>query len=526
MVGTCVWRARGRWRGFGRDRRGAIALMAALATPVVLMSAALGIEVAHWSAVQIETQRVADMAAIGGGVAWVAYGKASPTPVLTQSPCNSASAPQACVAAVAAAQAAELNGASGTSNQTWSDGSETLSDNAIAVTVVPSNKSFNGDPPTLQVTVNETIPVIFAQLFDAASTETIQATAISEIVTTAGQGQWNGPQPCLVALSKTGNGIAAAYDTSSDSTTGSASITATGCGVRSNADINAGSTTWTTDGIYAAGTVNIPSWASDQSDTGGSITPVANAGTIPDPYASDTALQTAMANASSATGPTITCTGGVPNCGIPSTAGSTYNGSYCTSYGTCTLKPGNYNGFSITSGPYGAGQYTFTLEPGLYVFNGNMSFTGSNIVIDGAGVTIIMANGDTFTGSSSFTMNISAPDTTSAATNGGFAGIAFATESSTTSNYCSQGGTMVMCGSSSVAIDGVVYVPNGTYATSGSTATTGCTEMLAGSVALGVGSYFSGTFSDNNNDCTTLGAASFGSTYTSTTGTSVASLVQ
>ena len=287
--------------------------------------------------------------------------------------------------------------------------------------------------------------------------------------------------------------------------------------------------TWTTDGIYAAGAVNIPSWASDQSDTGGSITPVANAGTIPDPYAGNAALIQAFANATTATGPSINCSS--MYCGLPASSSGSNNGSYCTtgpnpgvgSPATCTLKPGNYSGFNVSSG----GPFTFNLQPGLYVFNGNINAT-SNVTVNGAGVTVIMASGSTLVGGASFTLNLSAPDPSSAASYGGIAGIAFATNSSATASTCRMGGTLVFCGSSSLTVNGVIYAPNGTFSTNGSTTvTTGCTELLAGSVALGVGSSFNGTFTDNNNDCTTtLGAASFGSTYTSTTGTSVASLVQ
>lgn len=279
--------------------------------------------------------------------------------------------------------------------------------------------------------------------------------------------------------------------------------------------------------VDAAGAISIPSWVSDQSNSGGNITPQANAGTIPDPYASNAALIQAFANATTATGPSINCS--IMYCGLPANSSGSNNGSYCTtgpnpgvgSPATCTLMPGNYSGFNISSG----GPFTFNLQPGLYVFNGNISAL-SNVTINGSGVTVVMASGSTLAGGASFTLNLSAPDSSSAASYGGIAGIAFATNSSATTTTCGMGGTLVFCGSSSVTVDGVIYAPNGTFNTDGSTTTTGCTELLAGSVSLGVGSYFSGTFSDNNNDCTTLGATSFGSTYQSSGGTSTASLVQ
>ncbi|MBW4093396.1 MAG: hypothetical protein HIU82_20190 [Proteobacteria bacterium] len=527
MIGTCARPGRGGGRRFAGDRRGAIALIAALAAPAVLMSVALGIEVAHWSAVQIETQRIADMAAIGGGAAWVAYPKEKPA---AAAPCTTPS--QACVAAVAAADVAAVNGAGATSTPSWSWNAGntvgTLQDNMVTVVVSTASAGAglkkSGDP-IVKVTVQQAVPLAFARLFKAASTETLQASAVSEIAASGG-GTWAGPQPCLAALSPTGTGITAAY--ANGNNTGYAVITATGCSVRSNANISAGSTDWNTDGIYAAGTVAIPSWATDQANGGGNITPQANAGTIPDPYASNAAVQQAFTNATTATGPTINC-GNTLYCGLPASASASNNGSYCTtapypgngSPATCTLMPGNYSGINITSG----GPFTLNLQPGLYVFNGNIN-VASSVTINGSGVTVILASGKTLTGGASFTLNLSAPDTATAQSYGGIAGIALATSSAATTNTCGMGGTLVFCGNSNVTVDGVIYAPNATFNTAGSTTTTGCTELLAGSVSLGVGSYFNGTFSDNNNDCTTLGAASFGSTYQTAGGTSTASLVQ
>ena len=55
-----------RRRGLAADRRGAIALVAGIAAPVLLGAIALGVEVAHWSSVQLDTQRITDLAALAG----------------------------------------------------------------------------------------------------------------------------------------------------------------------------------------------------------------------------------------------------------------------------------------------------------------------------------------------------------------------------------------------------------------------------------------------------------------------------
>ena len=476
-------------RGFVRARRAGVALLAALAAPALLMSVALGIEVAHWSAVQLDTQRVADMAAVAGAQAWLAYPnepKIKATP-----PCQTPS--QSCVAAVAAAEVAELNGATGATTRTWNATTGTLSDSTITVTVsTTGNGVRKSTDPTVAVGVSQSVAVGFARLFDAKATETLSATAVSEIENSQG---WAGPQPCLAALTtaaKGGTGITYA---------GWTTVSATGCSVRSNANVNeTGSGNWNTQGIYAAGSVSIPSWVSDTYNNGSTLTPVPNAGTIPDPYSGDQAVQTALKTAGTVTGSSISCSN--QNCGLPGSAGSGFNGSYCTGQGTgsvtCTLEPGNYGGFNVTSG----GPYTFNLQPGMYYFNGNINLTNYTTT-NGSGVTI--ATSGTFTGANTFNFYVNAPTSAQAASTGGIAGLAIAGNTT---------GTISVSGNPQMQIGGVMYFPNATFSGSGSTSATGsatesCFEIIAGSITLGGYSGYAG-------NCPTMGALTFGSTYTST----------
>jgi len=492
MIGMRAWS--GAERGFGRDRRAAIALIAALAAPVVLISVAMGIEVAHWSAVQIETQRVADMAALAGGVAWVAYPGENPK---AASPCQTPS--QACVAAVAAADVAEVNGAVGTTTPSWTWNAAatigTLSDSAVTVVVSTASAGAGLDhsaDPMVKVTVQQSVPLGFGHLLKAAATETLGAAAIAEVTTT-------GPQPCLAALSPTGTGIT--YE-------GSTTVQATGCSIRSNAGITeTGSGYWNTEGIYAAGTVSLPSYFGPGQvvdNNGNPITPQSNAGTIPDPYADNPTVQNALTQAANATGPSINCS--TLYCGLPASSAESNNGSYCTpesnppgvgTPATCTLMPGNYAGFNINGG----GPFVFNLQPGLYVFNGNINLTSSPITINGTGVTIITTG--TFTGSSSFDFNLTAPTPAQAADTGGIAGIALA--GATT-------GAVTVSGDPNVQIGGVMYFPHASFSGSGSTSATGnasanCFELIAASIT------FSG-YSGYAGDCPTMGATSFGSVNT------------
>ncbi|MGH7041449.1 MAG: hypothetical protein ACREFY_04875 [Acetobacteraceae bacterium] len=506
MIGTHVWR--GGWRGIrrlGRDRRAAIALIAALAAPVVLMSVAVGVEVGHWSAVQIETQRVADMAALAGGQAWAAY-SAEQANLTATTTCQTHS--QACLAAVAAANVAELNGATGTAGRSWSWNAlhtiGTLSDSAVTVVVSTTNAN-NGlrssSDPTVQVSVKQAVPLGFAQLFNAAASETLGATAVTEITSTQA---WIGPQPCLAALKTAAQGgtgiVYAGYTT----------VSAIGCSVRSNANITeTGSGNWDTDGIYAAGSVTIPNWVSDVNNTGQTVTPQQNAGTIPDPYASDTGVQNALTTAGTVSGSSITCTN--QHCGLPNGApDGTFNGSYCTGQGTgsvtCTLEPGNYGNFEANSG----GPYTFDLQPGMYYFNGNISLNNYTTTV-GSAVTIVTSG--TFSGNNTFNFTITAPTPAQVADTGGIAGLALAGNTT---------GSVSVSGNPQVQIGGVMYFPNAAFSGQGSTSATGsatasCFEVIAAEITLGGYSGYSG-------NCPNMGATSFGSTYGSSSST--AALVQ
>jgi len=238
----------------GADRRGAIALIAGIAAPVLLGAIALGVEVAHWSSVQLDTQRTSDLAALAG--AQSAAGGAT-----TQEAAN------------AAASVAELNGASGATTRTWNAATNVLTDNTVTVSLV--NGVHTSNDKAFQVAITKSVPLVLAGLISSASAETLRATATAEVMSTQA---WAGPQPCVAALktaAQGGTGI---------TYTGWATMTAIGCSIRSNAGLTeTGSGNWNTQGIYAAGSISIPFWVSDKNNAGATLTPIANAGTIPDP---------------------------------------------------------------------------------------------------------------------------------------------------------------------------------------------------------------------------------------------------
>jgi Flp pilus assembly protein TadG len=423
-----------------KHRRGSVALITALMAPVMVMAMAMGIEVTSWSVTNVDLQRVADVAAWAGAAQYVV----SPTPQ---------------TATATAAQVAEINGVSGTSPRTWNAATLTTSDNLITAQVVNGVKS--AADTAIQVTVSQTIAKSFSSIFvytGSQSSVTVTATAIAEIVSAAA-----GPQPCLVALQAGGSGI---------SLSGSPDITSSTCSVRSNSTITlAGTSSINVDGTYAAGAITIPVW-NPTAITGGTY---ANAGTIPDQYASDTVLQTALSALAAGTtpGPVIPD----PN----------------TSYLTQTINPGTYA--SLTLG----GSSNITLTPGTYYVKGNVTFDGA-ATVTGSNVTIISLG--TLTDAGSAAVSLTAPTT---ASGDGIPGMLFASENTGSSTYS---------GAVASPFTGVIYYPNGNLTFSGSVnvnnPSTACGEVIAGSITI------TGAATLSTTGCAPYGTLPFGSLPTST----------
>ncbi|MDE2517175.1 MAG: Tad domain-containing protein [Rhodospirillales bacterium] len=444
--GRAMRRARTSWR----SRRGAVALWVGLMAPVLTMALGVGIEVTGWSADQVELQRTADLAASAGMMAYRIDANAQ-------------------AAANAAANVAEINGIAGTTNRSWDATSQTLSDNMITVTF-GSGIRVSSDPG-LSVTVQQSVPLTVAHAFTSLSSVTVQASAWSEL----SGGSSTGAQPCLFAM-KT-----AAAGGTGFTTNGYADVEQTGCSIRSNANISVtGSGTFHTGGIYAAGTISIPSWVTT------SGTQVPNAGVLSDPYASNTDVQGALTTAASSTGTAVTCTN--EQCSGPSNlmqnCAMTGSNNYSAN---CTLNPGTYGSWSFGSSA------AITLNPGLYIVAGNISSSGST-TITGTGVTIVTTGSVNTSGYLSASLSAASPAT---AVNGAIPGMVM---------IGSTSGSVALSGSGNVKLSGVVYFPNASFSGTGWTgqSSTSCAEILAGSISTSGSSQFSGS-------CTSLGATAFGS---------------
>ncbi len=483
-------------------RRATVAIYIAVLAPVLAGAMALGVEVTSWSGAQLDVQRMADASARAGAIYCYNYALAN-----SGSSClTNATAAQ--TAATLAARLAEVNKATGTSSPTWNAAASKYTDNQITAQIVQGVKSSSD--AAVQVRVQETIPLTISRAISSTPSVTVSASSISEVEASTSTTGGSGGQPCLVAL-QTGSG-----STSGISANGSITVTSPGCTLVSNSSFNdTGGSSFSVAGIYAVGTVaaslypsiTIPCWATiNNSSSNNGCNPWPSSGllqsnsyvhggssVLTDPYASNTAMQAAVANASSTSGPSIACSN--QQCGLPATSGSTYNGSYCSGQGsgsvTCYLKPGNYGSFTVGSG----GPYYFNYAAGGYVFNGNISLT-NNTTHNGTGVTIFTTG--TFNGSNTFNYNLTAPGTTvmpSPSTAGPWqiAGVVLAGSTS---------GTVTLSGNPQFLVTGVVYFPNATFSSQGSNGLgasgTSCLEIIVKNITLSGASYLNSTCSGVN----------------------------
>jgi hypothetical protein len=431
-----------------RDRRASVALLVGMTAPVLVMALGLGVEVSRWSTAKVELQSIADGAAYAGAMNYMASGAAH-------------------TAALAAANLAWINGIPGTSTPTWTAATGTLVDNRITVTVATG-------PTEVTVTVRQALPLYLAAIFTTATSQTISATAVVQLTTTT---SGSGPPACVVALQGLSNGVTTTNDIPlSNGTT----VTTSNCATRSDASISITGGATVNGNVYAGGQISISNGGSiAKGDTG-----TANAGQIPDPFASDTAVQNALTSAASATGSAVNCTTGGVN---------------------CTISPGSYTGITVSNGD------TLTLNPGLYTVNGAVNFAGGGLKVNPGGVTIVstgavtIANGVSVTGFSAAT--------NSSATNGAIAGVLLATSASGSSAVQFAGGT-------NFAFTGLIYVPNGTFNVSNGVAnnSSGCAEVVAADVTLAGGSTFASNCSSYSNGLSTI--------YSEDTTTTLAALLQ
>ena len=414
-----------------KGESGSIAVLGAVLFVALIGSVALAVDLGNWYVARVDLQRTADMAAIGGAFTYA----------------NNSTAQ---VAANAAADTAEANGAQGTAVRSWTASSNTLSDNMIVAQLVTSPR--NAANKAVKATVSTSLRLLLGQVFTSTSSVTISASSWAEITALSSAGP-----ACVLALAQLGNGV-----TNDLTIGGNPTLNLNGCTLRSNADIDVfGSASVTTLGVFAAGSISGTNLITTTPTQGQLFTA---AGVIADPYAGDTALQTAF-----------------------SQLGSGGTGISVKPNASATVSPGIYSSMDIKG--------TATLQPGTYIVNGSITFD-SQASINGSGVTIIASGGVKVNGGAS--VNLTAPLANAAA---GVPGVVLASPSTNAAT---------LNGGSSSAFQGAIYFPNSniTFTGNSTNGASGCTQVIASTVTF-TGSATLGS-SCNNAGTATINSANSG----------------
>jgi hypothetical protein len=265
-----------------RDRRGAVEIVMALALPVVVGMAGLGVEAGKWYLVKRQAQTAADTGAFAGALEMAAGTGGN--------------------AKSAAVQESSRNGFTQGGNVT------------VTVNIPPTSGSQALKPNAVEVIVTRNEPLLFAALFLSAPTQ-IVARAVG-LVTVSGNA-------CILSTSSNAaRGL---------QVTGSAVVKLKDCSLASNSTKS--------NAVYFSGssTVEVPSvWSAGGIDSSGSTStsfPVGqytNAWPLPDPYANLTIPKPTVCNYSAGSysgtlSPGVYCDGMKFGSGV-----------------TATLKPGTY----------------------------------------------------------------------------------------------------------------------------------------------------------------------------------------
>jgi hypothetical protein len=415
-----------------RDRCANVATLSAMLMPLFMGAAGLGVEASSWGVTETELQRTADLSALGAAVAYSATSNAQ-------------------TAARAAADVAELNGmAAGT--RSWNTTTKKLTDGLTTIQQVAGIR--NTSNVAFLATVQKSVPLSFAKLFVSATSYTIPADSRAELIPTVTA------QPCVLGLAgyKTGDTSITAVNNS-----GSITVNATGCAIRSNGIMNvSGGANITASGLYAGSAITV----SNNSQIHSLKFP--NDGQIADPYANYSPMQNAFA-----------ALGSCPSCAAVKVSGGNSQ----------TISPGTYSGIQVSG--------SLTLQPGLYVVDGDVTVSGSG-GLTATGATIVTNGNVSLTGSQLTTLT--APGTSPVG--GAVPGVAIA--GTTTTNTS-------MTGSSNLLINGVIYFPNSNINFSGSwgNSNSPCLELIGYAVTLSGNSSLGGA-------CTIYGAKTFSAVNTVT----------
>jgi len=384
------------FRALPRSRRAAVAIYVGLMTPVLAGAVALGVEVSSWSGDQAKMQRTADASAMAAGL--YCYKNIGNAANCT----NNSAVKQA--ATTLAQNLATVNGA-GSSSASVVSGIRSASDTAI------------------QVSAQETVPLTISRIFDSSPSVTVSASSTSEVTssttTTTTTNPGTGGQPCMLALNQWNSKTSTVSNTGFIAN-GSITVTASACTLVSNSNFNdSGGSSFTVSGIFAVGSIPAPSYTSTptvasllipcwgsingsgSSQNGCSTWPAngylqsnsavhPNQSVVPDPYATGTsttalAMQSAVANAGSTTGPSLACSN--QNCSYTLTVKGSIAGTTLTvtSVSSSNLAVGDsLTGTGISSGTTITARGTGTGGTGTYTVSKSQTVASETVTASGA----------------------------------------------------------------------------------------------------------------------------------------------
>lgn len=204
------------------DRRGSVAMIAAIVAPVMIVLMVITIEVTSWSLTKMELQRMADAAAWAGALQYVATND-----------------PQA--ATLSAVQMAEINNIPSSEQYNWDPSTLTSTNGLTTASMIQGNTS--GGETTLTATVTQKIDnALSLMLSGNTAFLVVSAAATMQITSNVVQ-----IPKCLTAL---GGG------NSSISMSGSSLVRSSGCSIQANGGITmGGSSILDVDGTYSVGGV-------------------------------------------------------------------------------------------------------------------------------------------------------------------------------------------------------------------------------------------------------------------------------
>ncbi len=452
--------------------------MSALLLPALVGVTGLGVEYGRGLMTKVENQRVADLGAYDGAIAYSATASATTL--------NST------VSRIAA-----LNGVA----------------SSAATAAVVNSPGGNGRQ-AVQVTVTTSLPMVLSTFLGASSTQQVSATAFVELVP--------GTTPaCIIALNTNGNGV---------TLSGGTTVSAPGCAVASNTSVTVPTGTSMTTPLVSFNTnvdgATAPTTDANIHPPSGKSSVTYTKAVTPDPLSGNSAVSAATSH--------LTAVASQTSPAAPSVASGTdlVFGSRTTTISASGCSGQLLNSIWTFTCPAGGGPYNFgnlTIGGGL-TLNFNVGGSASNTYSFSGQIT--NSGGSTMNfgpGTYSVVGGISTGGGTNTAFGAGTFKLGFSGNSCNSGTYsiCHSGTTLSFGGPSTFVLSSGIFVAGGGTATMGSGTTnsyqigassTGNAVWLGGGAVLtmadatGGGSVFKtvGTLnvSSGGGSCLTLPAAS------------------